>query len=126
MDTLQLEKIRFTLEIQFREQLVHRPEFPFFQSIGLKDIFQTFRNTDGTCLGTIHLKWNSGKTWTRERWIDSQEETEDLIRKTYQDKPFSTEKLLMIHHMKEVNRQERINVEKEMEFLLENGKMLWN
>ena len=126
MDALQLEKIRFTLELQFREQLVHRPEFPFFQSIGLKDIFQTFRNTDGTFLGTIHLKWNSGKTWTRERWIDSQEESEVLIRKTYQDKPFSTEKLLMIHHMKEVNRQERISVEKEMEFLLENGKMLWN
>ena len=119
MDALQLEKIRFTLELQFREQLVHRPEFPFFQSIGLKDIFQTFRNTDGTCLGTIHLKWSSGKTWI-------QEESEVLIRKTYQDKPFSTEKLLMIHHMKEVNRQERISVEKEMEFLLENGKMLWN
>ena len=126
MDALQLEKIRFTLELQFREQLVHRPEFLFFQSIGLKDIFQTFRNTDGTFLGTIHLKWNSGKTWTRERWIDTQEESEVLIRKTYQDKPFSTEKLLMIHHMKEVNRQEKINVEKEMEFLLENGKMLWN
>ena len=126
MDALQLEKIRFTLELQFREQLVRRPEFTFFQSIGLKDIFQTFRNTDGTFLGTIHLKWNSGKTWTREGWIDSEEESEVLIRKTYQDKPFSTEKLLMIHHMKEVNRQERIRVEKEMEFLLENGKMLWN
>lgn len=126
MDALQLEKIRFTLELQFREQLVRRPEFTFFQSIGLKDIFQTFRNTDGTFLGTIHLKWNSGKTWTREGWIDSEEESEVLIRKTYQDKPFSTEKLLMIHHMKEVNRQEKISVEKEMEFLLENGKMLWN
>lgn len=126
MDALQLEKIRFTLELQFREQLVRRSEFTFFQSIGLKDIFQTFRNTDGTFLGTIHLKWNSGKTWTREGWIDSEEESEVLIRKTYQDKPFSTEKLLMIHHMKEVNRQEKISVEKEMEFLLENGKMLWN
>jgi hypothetical protein len=126
MDALELEKIRFTLELQFREQLVRRPEFTFFQSIGLKDIFQTFRNTDGTFLGTIHLKWNSGKTWTREGWIDSEEESEVLIRKTYQDKPFSTEKLLMIHHMKEVNRQERIRAEHEMEFLLENGKMLWN
>jgi len=125
-DTLQLEKIRFTLELQFREQLVRRPEFPFFQSVGLKDIFQSFRNTDGTFIGTIHLKWNSGKTWTREKWIDSQEDSEDFIRKTYQDKPFSTEKLIVLHYIEEVKRREKIRAEHEIKELLKDGKMLWN
>ena len=126
MDKLELEKIRFILEIQFREQLVHRPEFPFFQSIGLKDIFQTFRNTDGTCLGTIHLKWSSGRTWKLSRWIDTQEEAEDFIRNIYHNKLFSTEKLIIVHHQEEVKRQERIRAEHEMEELLRDGKMLWN
>ena len=126
MDTLQLEKIRFTLEIQFREQLVHRPEFPFFQSIGLKDIFQSFRNTDGTFMGTIHLKWSSGRTWKLSRWIDTQEEAEDFIRNIYHNKSFSTEKLIIVHHQEEVKRQEKIKAEHEMEELLRDGKMLWN
>ena len=126
MDKLELEKIRFTLEIQFREQLVHRPEFPFFRSIGLKDIFQTFRNIDGTHLGTIHLKWSSGRTWKLSRWIDTQEEAEDFIRNIYHNKPFSTEKLIIVHHQEEVKRQEKIRAEHEMEELLRDGKMLWN
>ena len=126
MDTLELEKIRFALELQFREQLVRRPEFPFFQSIGLKDIFQSFRNTDGTFIGTIHLKWSSGRTWIRERWVDTQEDGEDLIRNIYHNKPFSTEKLIVLHHMEEVKRQEKIWAEHEIKELLKDGKMLWN
>ena len=121
----QLEKIRFTIEVQFREQLVRRAEFPFLQSIGLKDIFQGFTNPDGTYLGMLHLVWSSGKTW-RSSWIDTHEEGEDLIRKIYREKPEDTEKLVSIHHLIEIQRQQRVNVEHEMEHLLENGDLLWN
>ena len=112
----QLEKIRFTIEVQFREQLVRRAEFPFLQSIGLKDIFQGFTNPDGTYLGMLHLVWSSGTTW-RSSWIDTHEEGEDLIRKIYREKPEDTEKLISIHHLIEIQRQQRVNVEHEMEHL---------
>ena len=106
----QLEKIRFTIEVQFREQLVRRAEFPFLQSMGLKDIFQGFTNPDGTYLGMLHLVWSSGTTW-RSSWIDTHEEGEDLIRKIYREKPEDTEKLISIHHLIEIQRQQRVNVE---------------
>jgi len=121
----QLEKIRFTIEVRFREQLVRRAEFPFLQSMGLKDIFQGFTNPDGTYLGMLHLVWSSGTTW-RSSWIDTHEEGEDLIRKIYREKPEDTEKLISIHHLIEIQRQQRVNVEHEMEHLLENGDLLWN
>ena len=121
----QLEKIRFTIEVRFREQLVRRAEFPFLQSMGLKDIFQGFTNPDGTYLGMLHLVWSSGTTW-RSSWIDTHEEGEDLIRKIYREKPEDTEKLISIHHLIEIQRQQRVNVEHEMEQLLENDDLLWN
>jgi hypothetical protein len=127
MTTQEIEQIRFSLEVQFREQLIRRPEFPFLQSIGTKDIFQPFaHHTKGTFFGTLHLVWVSGKTWKRETWFDTQEECEDFIRELHRNKPFSTEKLLLIHHEIEIKRQEKINVEREIEILLENGDLLWN
>ena len=127
MTKQEIEQIRFSLEVQFREQLIRRPEFPFLQSIGTKDIFQPFaHHTKGTFFGTLHLVWVSGKTWKREKWFDTQEEGEDFIRELHRNKPFSTEKLLLIHHEIEIKRQEKINVEREMEILLENGDLLWN
>ena len=127
MTTQEIEQIRFSLEVQFREQLIRRPEFPFLQSIGTKDIFQPFtHHTKGTFFGTLHLVWVSGKTWKRETWFDTQEECEDFIRELHRNKPFSSEKLLLIHHAIEIQRQEKINVEREMEILLENGDLLWN
>jgi hypothetical protein len=127
MTTQEIEQIRFSLEVQFREQLIRRPEFPFLQSIGTKDIFQPFaHHTKGTFFGTLHLVWVSGKTWKRETWFDTQEECEDFIRELHRNKPFSSEKLLLVHHAIEIQRQEKINVEREMEILLENGDLLWN
>ena len=127
MTKQEIEQIRFSLEVQFREQLIRRPEFPFLQSIGTKDIFQPFKHhTEGTFFGTLHLVWVSGKTWKRETWFDTQEECEDFIRELHRNKPFSTEKLLLIHHEIEIKRQEKINIEREMEILLENGDLLWN
>ena len=115
------------MEVQFREQLIRRPEFPFLQSIGTKDIFQPFKHhTEGTFFGTLHLVWISGKTWKRETWFDTLEDAENYMRKLYDEKPFSSEKLLLIHHAIEIQRQEKINVEREMEILLENGDLLWN
>ena len=127
MTKQEIEQIRFSLEVQFREQLIRRPEFPFLQSIGTKDIFQPFaHHTKGTFFGTLHLVWVSGKTWKRETWFGTQEECEDFIRELHRNKPFSTEKLLLIHHEIEIKRQEKINIEREMEILLENGDLLWN
>ena len=98
MTKQEIEQIRFSLEVQFREQLIRRPEFPFLQSIGTKDIFQPFKHhTEGTFFGTLHLVWISGKTWKRETWFDTLEDAENYMRKLYDEKPFSSEKLLLIH-----------------------------
>jgi hypothetical protein len=72
------------------------------------------------------LVWISGKTWKRETWFDTLEEAENYMRKLYDEKSFSSEKLLLVHHAIEIQRQEKINVEREMENLLENGDILWN
>jgi hypothetical protein len=121
-----LDHIRFFLEVQYREKLVHKPEFPFLQSIGMKDIFQGFKHPSGKYLGMLHLKWSSGKTWLREGWFDSKEEAEDFIRKLYEEKPVDTEKLYQIHYEYQKKVEEKIRAEQEMEILLDNGDLLWN
>ena len=121
-----LDHIRFFLEVQYREKLVHKPEFPFLQSIGMKDIFQGFKHPSGKYLGMLHLKWSSGKTWLREGWFDSKEEAEDFIRKLYEEKPVDTEKLYQIHYEYKKKVEEKIRAEQEMEILLDNGDLLWN
>ena len=121
-----LDHIRFSLEVQDREKLVHKPEFPFLQSIGMKDIFQGFKHPSGKYLGMLHLKWSSGKTWLREGWFDTKEDAEDFIRKLYEEKPVDTEKLYQIHYEYQKKVEEKIKAEQEMEILLDNGDLLWN
>lgn len=121
-----LDHIRFFLEVQYREKLVHKPEFPFLQSIGMKDIFQGFKHPSGKYLGMLHLKWSSGKTWLREGWFDTKEDAEDFIRKLYEEKPVDTEKLYQIHYEYQKKVEEKIKAEQEMEILLDNGDLLWN
>ena len=121
-----LDHIRFFLEVQYREKLVHKPEFPFLQSIGMKDIFQGFKHPSGKYLGMLHLKWSSGKTWLREGWFDSKEEAEDFIKKLYEEKPVDTKKLYQIHYEYQKKVEEKIKAEQEMEILLDNGDLLWN
>ena len=122
----ELEKLRFFLEVQYREKLVHKPEFLFLQSIGMKDIFQGFKHPSGKYLGMLHLKWSSGTTWLREGWFDSKEEAEDFIRKLYDEKIVDTEKLYEIHYQYQKKVEEKVRVEQEMQHLLDYGDLLWN
>ena len=122
----ELDHIRFSLEVQYRETLVRKPEFPFLQSIGMKDIFQGFKHPSGKYLGMIHLKWSSEKTWLRKNWFDTKEDAEDFIRKLYEEKPVDTEKLYQIHYEYQKKVEEKIRAEQEMEILLDNGDLLWN
>ena len=38
------DKLRYRLEIQYRFKLYSDPAFPYFQSMGVQNIFQGFRN----------------------------------------------------------------------------------
>ena len=77
----ELEKLRFFLEVQYREKLVHKPEFPFLQSIGIKDVFQSFSSDEFGDLGTLRLYYESGE-W-KAQWFDSHEDALEIVNNLY-------------------------------------------
>ena len=51
-----LAELRYQEETKFRYALYKRPEFPFLQSIGMKDIFHSCMVKDHGFIGCLHLE----------------------------------------------------------------------
>ena len=50
------KELRFSLETQYRYKLYNDPAFPFFPSLGIRDILQGFGFVE-EYIGTLHLHW---------------------------------------------------------------------
>jgi hypothetical protein len=148
MDDGQKEVVRTALEMQFRYRFYQDTVFPFYQSMGIKDVFQGFGNEEDGFIGMLHLWWvpeesnihydNPKKfpvkiigVWKGE-WFDTAQEGMAIAQKIEDErnKVYDTNKMIDTHraYMKSVmEKQMRQQIrEKEEENLESEKKILWN
>jgi hypothetical protein len=148
MDDGQKGVVRTALEMQFRYRFYQDTVFPFYQSMGIKDVFQGFGNEEDGFIGMLHLWWvpeesnihydNPKKfpvkiigVWKGE-WFDTAQEGMAIAQKIEDErnKVYDTNKMIDTHraYMKSVmEKQMRQQIrEKEEENLESEKKILWN
>ena len=147
MDDGQKEVVRTALEMQFRYRFYQDTVFPFYQSMGIKDVFQGFGNEEDGFIGMIHLWWvpeesnihydNPKKfpvkiigTWKSE-WFDTAQEGMAVAQKIEDDrnKVYDTNKMIDAHraYLKSVmDKQMRQQIREKEENLESEKKILWN
>ena len=148
MDGGQKGVVRTALEMQFRYRFYQDTVFPFYQSMGIKDVFQGFGNEEDGFIGMLHLWWvpeesnihydNPKKfpvkiigVWKGE-WFDTAQEGMAVAQKIEDDrnKVYDTNKMIDAHrvYLKSVmDKQMRQQIrEKEEENLESEKKILWN
>ena len=148
MDDGQKGAVRTALEMQFRYRFYQDTVFPFYQSMGIKDVFQGFGNDEVGFIGMLHLWWVPEEsnihydrptkfpvkiigTWKGE-WFDTAQEGMAVAQKIEDDrnKVYDTNKMIDAHraYLKSVmDKQMRQQIrEKEEENLESEKKILWN
>jgi len=73
--------LREALEMQFRHQFYKDPKFPFLQSIGIKDVFQSFGSEEFGDIGTLRLYYKDGG-W-KSQWFESHEDALEIVNNLY-------------------------------------------
>ncbi len=73
--------LREALEMQFRHQFYKDPKFPFLQSVGIKDVFQSFASEEFGDIGTLRLYYDH-KEW-KAQWFDSHEDALEIVNNLY-------------------------------------------
>ena len=144
-------QLRHAMEVQFRYRLYNDTQFPYLQSLGIRNILQGFGNEDVGFIGILHLWWvneDNGIVYDNPRkcpvqikgiwkseWLNHPQEAIAVAQKIQDEKPFNENKLIEIHqnHMKliaekqaqkEIMRQIQEKQEEEQEQIPE--KILWN
>ena len=147
MDEGLRDSIRTALEMQFRYKFYQDTVFPYYQSMGIKDVFQGFGNDEEGFIGMLHLWWvpedsnihyDNPKKWPvkiigvwKGEWFDTPEEGIALADKIEQDrnKVYDTQKLIEIaraHNQKMVEKQFKAQVKEIIEEEIPKKKILWN
>ena len=147
MDEGLRDSIRTALEMQFRYKFYQDTVFPYYQSLGIRDVFQGFGNDEEGFIGMLHLWWvpedsnihyDNPKKWPvkiigvwKGEWFDTPEEGIALADKIEQDrnKVYDTQKLIEIaraHNQKMVEKQFKAQVKEIIEEEIPKKKILWN
>ena len=147
MDEGLRDSIRTALEMQFRYKFYQDTVFPYYQSLGIRDVFQGFGNDEEGFIGMLHLWWvpedsnihyDNPKNWPvkiigvwKGEWFDTPEEGIALADKIEQDrnKVYDTQKLIEIakaHNQKMVEKQFKAQVKEIIEEEIPKKKILWN
>ena len=76
--------LRQALEMQFRHQFYKDPKFPFLQSLGIKDVFQSFASEEFGDIGTLRLYYDhKEETKWKSQWFDSHEDALPIVNNLY-------------------------------------------
>jgi len=96
-----LAELRYQEETKFKYALYKRPEFPFLQSTGMKDIFHSCMVKDYGFIGCLHLQYtvdkNTGAYW-KTSWIEELEEV-IAIAEGIQNKKVINEDRIIDYHL---------------------------
>ena len=119
---------RYAMETQFRYKFYQDIQFPYYQSLGIKDVFQGFGNEEHGFIGMIHLWWvneDSGITYDhpkkgpvtikgiwRSEWFDTPEQGVLAAQKIEKEKIYDEQKLVfLIQNYIQQKEQERAQKE---------------
>ena len=91
---------RQAMEVQFRHRMSKDINFPFLQSLGIKDVLQGFGNEEVGFIGVLHLKWSSGE-WV-STWYDSPEDGHRIAEEIESQNIIDTEKVMIMIHEKQM------------------------
>ena len=129
-----IKEMRFAINTQMRYKHYKDVKFPFMQSMGLKDIWQGFKDDQNDIfIGVYHLYWTPEEdkgivvlnptkpvakgTWKHE-WL-TQEEAEIRQKEILDESIVDYEKLVEAHTLYRVELKKK-NLEKKTEEMLEN------
>ena len=129
----ELNTIRYAMEVQFRHKFYQDLQFPYYHSLGIKNIFQSFASEDTGFIGMLHLWWvneDSGIVYDNPRkgqvlikgmwkseWFDSAAAGIAAAQKITKEKIYDEEKLVSIAHNYIIQKTKE-KVKKEIERLL--------
>ena len=151
-ENLQAE-LRHAMEVQFRYKFYQDIQFPYLQSLGIKNVLQAFGNEEIGFIGVLHLWWvneDNGIVYDNPRkcsvkikgiwkseWLDDPKDAVAIAQKLEDEKPYDENKLVQIQQNyvkqmvekraeKEILRQ--IQEKQEEEQLTDEipEKILWN
>ena len=126
-------ELRHAMEVQFRYKFYNDVQFPYLQSLGIRNVLQGFGNEDVGFIGILHLWWvnedngivydNPRKSsvpikgvWKSE-WLDHPHDALALAQKIEDKKPYDEEKLVFLTQ-NYVRQKEQQRAQKEAERLL--------
>jgi len=134
-----IKQMRFAIDTQMRYKLYNDTVFPFMQSMGMKDIWQGFKDEQNEIfIGVYHLYWtpeDSGikvlnptkpvpkGTWKHE-WL-TQEEADIKQKKILEESLVDYEKLVEAHALYRAEIQAK-NLAKKEEEMIENKDIVLN
>ena len=146
----QLEQVRTGLEMQFRYKFYQDIVFPYYQSMGIRDVFQGFGNEEEGFIGMLHLWWvnedsnihyDNPKKWPvkikgvwKAEWFDTAQEGMALAEQIENDrnKIYDSHKIIELHMeytkaimQKQMQGQIREKIEEEQSEEIPK-KILWN
>ena len=117
------DKLRYRLEIQYRFKLYSDPAFPYFQSMGVQNIFQGFRNGD-EYLGHLEMRWRKETFW-EAIWHDEEATVIEKARDLYENSIVDWDKVMTIFQqafvkskLEELKKQIEEKMEEEITELL--------
>ena len=118
-ENLQAE-LRHAMEVQFRYKFYQDIQFPYLQSLGIKNVLQAFGNEEIGFIGVLHLWWvneDNGIVYDNPRkcpvkikgiwkseWLNDPKDAVAIAQRLEDEKPYDESKLLQIYqnHMKRV------------------------
>jgi len=133
----ELNTIRYAMEVQFRHKFYQDLQFPYYHSLGIKNIFQSFASEDTGFIGMLHLWWvneDSGIVYDNPRkgqvlikgmwkseWFDSAAAGIAAAQKITKEKIYDEEKLVQAHQ-NHIRQWEQERAQKEAVRLLQERK----
>ena len=133
MTLQELNTIRYAMEVQFRHKFYQDIQFPYYHSLGIKNIFQSFASEDTGFIGMLHLWWvneDSGIVYDnpkkgpvaikgiwKSEWFNTAAEGMAAVQKITKEKIYDEEKLVSVAHNYIIQKTEEM-AKKEMERLL--------
>ena len=110
----ELNTIRYAMETQFRYKFYQDIQFPYYHSLGIKDVFQSFASEEVGFIGMLHLWWvneDSGIVYDNPRkgqvlikgmwkseWFNTAADGMAAAQKIAKEKIYDEEKLVMTAH----------------------------
>ena len=133
----ELNTIRYAMEVQFRYKFYQDIQFPYYHSLGIKNIFQSFASEETGFIGMLHLWWvneDSGIVYDnprkrqvaikgiwRSEWFDTPEQGILAAQKIAKEKIYDEEKLVQAHQ-NHIRQWEQERAQKEAVRLLQERK----